>query len=50
MATSLGSTGAAPRGELAASRVANMSDAEFTELYDGLKKRGGAALRSLLGT
>jgi hypothetical protein len=48
MATTLGATGAAPRGEPAPQALANMSDAEFAKYYE--KVRGNpAALRDLLG-
>ena len=38
MATTIGSTGAAPRGAPAASVLANMSDAEFAKLYADVSK------------
>jgi len=54
MATTLGSTGAAPRGELATQAIANMSDAEFEAVYAKIQKmppaQSKAAMRNLFGT
>ena len=54
MATTLGSTGAAPRGELATQAIANMSDAEFEAVYAKILKlppaQSKAAMRNLFGT
>lgn len=54
MATTLGSTGAAPRGEPAATAIANMSDGEFEALYAKIQKMPAgqktAAMRNLFGT
>jgi hypothetical protein len=49
MATTLGSTGGAPRGETAPTAIASMSDAEFTKLLAETEKRGPAAMRGLFG-
>lgn len=54
MATTLGSTGGAPRGEPAATAIANMSDGEFEALYAKIQKmpsgQSKAAMRNLFGT
>jgi hypothetical protein len=49
MATTLGATGGAPRGEPSAAHIAAMSDEEFNRYYASVQKQGGAALRNLLG-
>lgn len=49
MATTLGATGGAPRGELAPQAIANMSDADFDVLYSKVKTQGGQAMRNLFG-
>ena len=49
MATTLGSTGGAPRGEAAPQHIAQMSEEEFTRFYDTVKKKGPSALRGLFG-
>ena len=49
MATTLGSTGSAPRGETSVNVIASMSEEEFSKLYSETKKRGGAAMRGLFG-
>lgn len=48
MATTIGSTGAAPRGAPAAQTIANMSDAEFSRLYAEVAK-DPARMRALFG-
>jgi hypothetical protein len=49
MATTIGSTGSAPRGEIAIRAIAEMSDAEFAKIYENTQKNGGQAMRNLFG-
>jgi hypothetical protein len=49
MAATIGSIGAAPRGEPAASAIATMSDEQFATLYNKIKGNP-AAMRQLFGT
>lgn len=49
MATTIGASGAAPRGEPGPQHIANMSETEFNEYYAKVRKQGPAALRALLG-
>jgi hypothetical protein len=49
MATTLGATGGAPRGEPSAAHIAAMNEEEFNRYYAQVQKQGGAALRNLLG-
>lgn len=49
MATTLGSTGAAPAGEPAAAVIAGMSDEAFASLYAKVKKNGAGAMKQLFG-
>lgn len=49
MATTIGASGAAPRGEPGPQHIANMSDKEFNDYYAKVRKQGPAALKQLLG-
>lgn len=49
MAQTIGSTGAAPRGEAAPQAIASMSDAEFARIYENVQKNGAQAMRNLFG-
>ncbi|MDE2100372.1 MAG: hypothetical protein KGL39_24180 [Patescibacteria group bacterium] len=49
MATTLGSTGGAPRGETPVNTIANMSESEFESFYNKVKANGPAAMRAVFG-
>lgn len=49
MATTIGASGAAPRGEPGPQHIANMSPDEFREHLVKVRKQGPQALRALLG-
>lgn len=49
MATTIGSTGGAPKGQPGAQVLINMSDREWERVYEETKKRGPEAIRQLMG-
>jgi hypothetical protein len=50
MATTIGSTGGAARGEPAAQHLANLPEAEFAKLLEKTMKDGPTAMRNLFGS
>jgi len=49
MATTIGSTGGAPKGDLTINAITKMSDAEFAKHYEATRKNGIEAMKNLFG-